>query len=223
MIELFLSSSPNHSAQPTDAWSPYQPGRTMRHTSRSVSATISAVSGTEMIVMIATSNSISKGELSRVGSSEPSSASRPSAGRNAARPSSNSSPRLAAKASAQKPGRVGAGGSVGQCSPASPSLRPGAPPQRSPAPMAPVTTVPGSISAPAPITAPGLSIEREPIRAPAPISIAPTTSSCPSIHQPRMSTLPSTVAPSPTVSSAPAGGTVARRAPSPTFAPTSRA
>ena len=57
--------------------------------------------------MTATSNSISPSELSSVGRSEPSSASSPSAGRNAARPSISSSPRLAANASGQKPGRVG--------------------------------------------------------------------------------------------------------------------
>ena len=223
MLELCLSSSPNHRAQPTGECSSYQPGCTTRHTRRRVSATRIAVIGTNTAVKIAASRKIPTKELWKVGRSLPSRASTPTAGAIAAAASASSNPRLAPNSHAHPRARPGVGACAGQLSPATPVRRAGAPPQRSPAGISPDTTVPISISAPSPMTDPGFSREREPIRAPAPIRISPTTRSWPSIHQPRRSTLDSMVAPSPMCRSAPAGGTVASRAPSPTSAPTSRA
>ena len=115
------------------------------------------------------------------------------------------------------------GGSAGQLSPARPSGRAGDPDQRSAGGTVPLTTLPGSISAPAPISAPGISRLRVPIRAPSPMRISPMTSSRPSIHQPRTSTSASRVAPAPMWTRPVGDGSVARRAPSPTSAPVIRA
>src|SRR5579884_2635322 len=62
--------------------------------------------------------------------------------------------------------RGGAGGGpAGQSSPAGPTRRAGDPAHRSPGGTRPLTTLPGSSSAPAPISAPGISTLSAPTRA----------------------------------------------------------
>jgi hypothetical protein len=104
----------------------------------------------------------------------------------------------------------------GQFRPAEPTRVAGDPDHRSPGGMLPLTTLPGSISAPAPISAPGASSVRVRTRARAPIRSSPTTSSSLSSHQPCASTSGSSVPPSPIETRLATGGRVLRRAPAPT-------
>ena len=116
-----------------------------------------------------------------------------------------------------------AGAVPAQSRPAEPTRVAGDPDHRSPSGMLPLTTLPGSISTPAPISAPGANSVRVRTRARAPIRSSPTTSSSPSSHQPYASTSGSSVPPSPIETRLATGGSVPRRAPAPTGWPQSHA
>jgi hypothetical protein len=86
------------------------------------------------------------------------------------------------------------------------SRRAGVPCQRSPSGTVPDTQLPDATSAPAPMSAPGISIDRVPTEARGPTRMPPTCSKSPSIHQPAQSTSGSRTAPSPNAAMPVTGG-----------------